>query len=164
MIEVKEKINENEKNVINVANLINKNVLSFYNMIYDFDEITHDKLLDYELKDEKRISPSNDTLINTYTLEEVYKNIRELTSYICEYYIQYNTIDYKCIEEFIGFISNYLLKESLQSILIWYNKNIDFIYSTNVKCISNIVFNCISEIIEKYRETIFKDIEDFFKK
>ena len=34
MIEVKEKINENEKNVINVANLINKNVLSFYNMIY----------------------------------------------------------------------------------------------------------------------------------
>ena len=41
MIEVKEKINE--KNVINVANLINKNVLSFYNMIYDFDEITHDK-------------------------------------------------------------------------------------------------------------------------
>ena len=101
---------------------------------------------------------------NTYTLEEVYKNIREFTFYICEYYIQYNTIDYKCIEEFIGFISNYLLKESLQSILIWYNKNIDFIYSTNVKCISNIVLNCISEIIEKYRETIFKDIEDFFKK
>ena len=162
MIEVKEKINE--KNVINVANLINKNILSFYNIIYDFDKITHDKLLDYELKDEKRISPSIDTLINTCTLEEVYKNIREFTFYICEYYIQYNTIDYKCIEEFIGFISNYLLKESLQSILIWYNKNIDFIYGTNVKCISNIVFNCISEIIEKYRETIYKDIEDFFKK
>ena len=162
MIEVKEKINE--KNVINVANLINKNVLSFYNIIYDFDKITHDKLLDYELKDEKRIAPSIDTLINTCTLEEVYKNIREFTFHVCEYYIQYNTIDYKCIEEFIGFISNYLLKESLQSILIWYNKNIDFIYGTNVKCISNIVLNCISEIIEKYRETIYKDIEDFFKK
>ena len=66
-----------KKNVINVANLINKNTLSFYNIIYDFYEITHDKLLDYELIDEKRIFPSNDTLINTYTLEEVYKKILE---------------------------------------------------------------------------------------